>query len=131
MGWCERCDCEREGDRCPVCGSLLLQEIHPEDMPADMPVPQSGQMSGETGPAWPSDPKGEPEEPVFLTNLQDVGGYPQLLEARLSAVGIPVVIRYPREGGLGRVVLGFSGYGAEFFVPASRLKEARELLEFF
>jgi len=130
MGWCEHCDCEREGDLCPVCGSRLLQEIHPEDMPADS-VWDSDRKRDEDAPVWPTDAGGEPEEPAFLANLQDVGGYPQLLEARLGANGIPVLIRYPREGGFGRVVLGFSGYGADFFVPVTRLKEARELLDSF
>ena len=33
------------------------------------------------------------------------------------------------EGGAGKVISGFSGYGADLYVPASRLEEAQELMK--
>lgn len=48
--------------------------------------------------------------------------------ALLQAVGIPVLTRYPEGGGLGKVYLGFSGYGVDLYVPKSRESEARALL---
>ena len=45
-----------------------------------------------------------------------------------AAAGIPVLTRYPEGGGLGKVYLGFSGYGVDLYVPKSRESEARALL---
>ena len=48
---------------------------------------------------------------------------------RDSSYDIPVLRRYEKDGTLGKVVLGFSGYGVQLYVPASRLEEARELMK--
>ena len=37
--------------------------------------------------------------------------------------------RYDKDGTLGKVLLGFSGYGVKLYVPTSRLEEARELMK--
>lgn len=129
MGFCEQCGKEYEGKRCPVCGSQLLQEIIPEEM---APAEATWHNDLKTdSPAWPEDNAGEPEEPVLLTESADLGGHSQLLESRLRAYGIPFITRYPGGGPLGKVVLGFSGYGVQFFVPASRLEEACRLIDLF
>lgn len=77
---------------------------------------------------WPKDPEGRPEKPAFLVNLSDAGGIADMTAAQLEAYGIPVLREYREGGAAGRVVLGFSGYGADLYVPASRLEEARALL---
>ena len=46
----------------------------------------------------------------------------------LSAYGVPCFKYYDREGGAGKVINGFSGFGVSLYVPASRLEEAQELL---
>ena len=46
----------------------------------------------------------------------------------MISCGIPCFKYYAKEGGAGKVINGFSGYGADLYVPASRLEEARELL---
>ena len=35
---------------------------------------------------------------------------------------------YDKEGGAGKVINGFSGYGVSLYVPASQLDEAKDLL---
>lgn len=78
---------------------------------------------------WPQRADGQPESPAFLANLQDVGGIADMSVALLESFGIPVLKKYREGGGAGRIVLGFSGYGADLYVPASRLEEAKALLE--
>ena len=78
---------------------------------------------------WPKDEHGEAEEAVFLVSTPDLAAYDEVLISKLRAYGIPAVTRYPKDGEFGRVYLGFSGYGADIYVPASRLDEAKELLE--
>ncbi len=130
MSWCERCQQEFDGKHCPVCGNLMLQEIHPEELPAAEPVWHIGpEKTG--GVPWPTDEAGEPEEPVLLTEMSDAGMDCQLLLSRLQFYTIPSVTRYPGAGGLGKIILGFSGYGVQVFVPASRLEEASWLLDMF
>ena len=63
--------------------------------------------------------------------LQQVFDSPAEADMRLSmlsAYGIPCFKYYAKEGGAGKVINGFSGYGADLYVPASRLEEARALL---
>lgn len=78
---------------------------------------------------WPKAPGGQPETPAFLANLQDAGGIADMSVAMLESFGIPVLKKYHSGGGAGRIVLGFSGYGADLYVPVSRLEEAKALLE--
>ena len=47
----------------------------------------------------------------------------------LAAYGIPCFKYYDLDGGAGKVINGFSGYGASLYVPQSRLEEAQELLQ--
>lgn len=78
---------------------------------------------------WPQRADGQPESPAFLANLQDVGSIADMSVAMLESFGIPVLKKYREGGGAGRIVLGFSGYGADLYVPVSRLEEAKALLE--
>lgn len=131
MGFCEQCGKEFEGERCPVCGSVMLQEINPEEMPPAKATWHGGFSRENDEIQWPRESDGEPEEPVLLTELPDVGGSCQLLVSRLCAYRIPSFTRYPGGGALGKVVLGFSGYGVQVFVPRSRLEDAVRLLDLF
>ena len=46
----------------------------------------------------------------------------------LSAYGIPCFKYYDLDGGAGKVINGFSGYGASLYVPEAQLEEAKDLL---
>ena len=78
---------------------------------------------------WPKGEDGEYESPAFLTDAVEAGGEAELLCQMLRSYGIPVLRRYEKDGTLGKVVLGFSGYGVKLYVPASRLEEARDLMK--
>ena len=78
---------------------------------------------------WPKGGDGEFETPAFLTDAVEAGGEAELLCQMLRSYDIPVLRRYEKDGTLGKVVLGFSGYGVQLYVPASRLEEARELMK--
>ena len=78
---------------------------------------------------WPKGQDGEYEAPAHLTDAVEAGGEAELLCQMLRSYDIPVLRRYEKEGTLGKVVLGFSGYGVKLYVPASRLEEARELMQ--
>lgn len=79
---------------------------------------------------WPKDADGQPEEPAFLINLrEDDGLSAQMAVTQLEAFGIPVLGRYPWGGSVVRLYLGASHTGVDLYVPASRLDEARQLLE--
>ncbi len=79
-------------------------------------------------PAWPRDAAGQDEKAVLLTSTFDSPADADTVISLLSAYGVPCFKYYDREGGAGKVINGFSGYGVSLYVPASRLEEARELL---
>ena len=79
-------------------------------------------------PAWPRDAAGQDEKAVLLASTFDSPADADTVISLLSAYGVPCFKYYDREGGAGKVINGFSGYGASLYVPASRLEEARELL---
>lgn len=79
---------------------------------------------------WPKDAYGDPEEPAFLANLREDGGlWAEMTASRLEACGIPVLRQYPWGGAAVRLYLGTAHSGVDLYVPASRLDEARQLLE--
>ena len=80
-------------------------------------------------PAWPQDEQGQKETAVLLMQTFDSPADTDTVISLLSAYGIPCFKYYDREGGAGKVINGFSGYGASLYVPQSRLEEAQELLQ--
>ena len=79
-------------------------------------------------PAWPKDAAGQDEKAVLLKQTFDSAADADMVISLLSAYGIPCFKYYDREGGAGKVISGFSGFGVSLYVPASRLEEAQELL---
>lgn len=79
-------------------------------------------------PAWPKDAAGQDEKAVLLKQTFDSVADADTVISLLSAYGIPCFKYYDREGGAGKVISGFSGFGVSLYVPASRLEEAQELL---
>lgn len=53
----------------------------------------------------------------------------ELLEARLDSAGLPYMKQAHRGGGLLQLLNGFFAPGADFYVPADRLAEARRALD--
>ncbi|MDD4716246.1 MAG: hypothetical protein PHT34_06880 [Oscillospiraceae bacterium] len=81
------------------------------------------------GPVWPRDTFGQPEQAEMLIRMSDFGSAAEVTISMLRAFGVPVYHRYMGDGQLGKVILGFSGYGIELYVPQSMLKLAKELLK--
>lgn len=79
-------------------------------------------------PAWPKDAAGQDEKAVLLKQAFDSAADADTVISLLSAYGVPCFKYYDREGGAGKVINGFSGFGVSLYVPASRLEEAQELL---
>ena len=79
-------------------------------------------------PAWPKDEAGHDERAVLLKQTFDSAADADTVISLLSAYGVPCFKYYDREGGAGKVINGFSGFGVSLYVPASRLEEAQELL---
>ena len=84
---------------------------------------------GSQGPAWPLDAAGEKEKAVRLIFSLDSAADSDLTISYLAAYGIPCFKYYDLDGGAGKVINGFSGYGASLYVPASAQAEAQALLE--
>ena len=76
---------------------------------------------------WPTDSRGEPEEPVLLCHCSSLDMSDQMRINMLEAYGIPCLCLYPGNGSFGRVVLGMSGQGTEIYVPKSLYEDATEL----
>ena len=74
---------------------------------------------------WPKGTDGQPEKAEKLTWQPELGGMADILLSMLEGCGIPAFM----VGTQGKVVLGFAGLGVEIYVPASRLEEAKALLE--
>ena len=80
--------------------------------------------------ALSQDEDGQPEPPVILVNLREDGGlWSEMTVSRLEACGIPVLRQYPWSGSAVRLYLGTACSGVDLYVPASRLEEARQLLD--
>ena len=79
-------------------------------------------------PVWPKDAAGQDEKAVLLKQTFDSAADADTVISLLSAYGVPCFKYYDREGGAGKVINGFSGFGVSLYVPASRLEEAQELL---
>ena len=79
-------------------------------------------------PAWPKDAAGQDEKAVLLKQTFDSAADADTVISLLSAYGIPCFKYYDREGGAGKVISGFSGFGVSLYVPASQLDEAKDLL---
>ena len=86
-------------------------------------------FGGADTPAWPTEENGEKERAVMLEQAFDSAADADMKVSMLAAYGIPAFKYYDKEGGAGKVINGFSGFGANLFVPASRLEEARALLQ--
>lgn len=80
-------------------------------------------------PDWPVDETGQKEKAVLLSRTFDSPADTDMVISLLAAYGIPCFKYYDLDGGAGKVISGFSGYGASLYVPAGLLEEARELLE--
>ena len=79
-------------------------------------------------PPWPLDAQGEKEKAVRLMNSFDSPAQSDMTISLLAAYGIPCFKYYDLDGGAGKVINGFSGYGAGLYVPQSMAEEAQNLL---
>ena len=79
-------------------------------------------------PDWPIDAQGEKEKAVLLTSTFDSTADADILISLLAAYRIPCFKYFDYEGGAGKVINGFSGYGASLYVPEAQLEEAKDLL---
>ena len=123
--------CQMEYDEtthaaCPNCGAVNDTPA-PETLPAEQ-LMWSLRPGKDTEPPWPKDGSGRLERAVLLTGSSDLDGDTAITVSMLRAFGVPTLLRYPKDGQLGKVLLGFSGYGADLFVPESQLELARELI---
>ena len=84
---------------------------------------------GPDGPQWPVDGSGQKEKAVRLMNSFDSAADSDMTISLLAAYGIPCFKYYDLDGGAGKVINGFAGYGAGLYVPASRREEAEEILQ--
>lgn len=74
---------------------------------------------------WPTDADGKPEKAEKLILQSELDGIADITLSMLESFGIPAF----KVGTQGKVILGFAGLGVEIYVPASRLEEAKTLLE--
>ena len=81
------------------------------------------------GPAWPTDAQGEKVRAKLLRHTFDSPAEADMTVSLLAAYGIPCFPYYEGEGVTGKVISGFSGYGATLYVPETMLDEAVSLLE--
>ena len=77
---------------------------------------------------WPRNDAGEPIVPAFLKHVADTRGELNILRPMLASFGVPTVCRYPGDGQLGEIVLGFSGSGVDVYVPETMLEDALNII---
>ncbi len=94
----------------------------------DEPKLSWGRTPNDLTERWPKAADGTPEKAVFLTDAFEADAQADLLVGMLRSYDIPVIKKYERDGALGKVVLGFSGYGASLYVPESMLEDAQNLI---
>ncbi len=74
---------------------------------------------------WPTGPDGNPEPAARLSVQWELDSLADITLSLLTGCGIPAF----KTGSQGKVLLGFAGLGVDICVPASRLEEARALLD--
>ena len=65
---------------------------------------------------------------VLLKETFDSPAESDMVISMLAAYGIPCFKYYDKDGGAGKVINGFSGYGASLYVPQTMLEEANNIL---
>ena len=80
-------------------------------------------------PQWPVLPDGTKEKAALLCRAADNTAGAEMTLSLLAAYGIPCFKYHEKDGAAGKVVSGFSIFGAGIYVPQSRLEEAAALLE--
>ena len=83
---------------------------------------------GRGGPDWPVNAEGEKEPAKLVQHTFDNTADADLTISLLADYGIPCFPYYDGEGVTGKVISGFSGYGASLYVPESMYEEATDLL---
>ena len=78
---------------------------------------------------WPKDVAGETVKPKFLTHLINNDMQDELTVNMLESFGIPCIMKYPGNGGFGKVMLGMSGDGTDIYVPETMYDDAIGLLK--
>ena len=71
---------------------------------------------------------GEKVKAVLLRETFDSPAESDMVISMLAAYGIPCFKYYDKDGGAGKVINGFSGYGASLYVPQTMLEEAQNIL---
>ncbi len=65
-------------------------------------------------------------------NFAFLGNYPErevdFVESLLNSSGIPTIRKYPESGGYLDVYMGYSAYGIDIYVPAAKMKEAKNIV---
>lgn len=79
-------------------------------------------------PNWPSGSDGEKDKAVLLRETFDSPADADMIISLLAAYHIPCFKYYDKDGGAGKVINGFSGYGVSLYVPASLLDDAQAIL---
>ena len=79
-------------------------------------------------PDWPLEESGEKVKAVLLKETFDSPAESDMVISMLAAYGIPCFKYYDKDGGAGKVINGFSGYGASLYVPQTMLEEANNIL---
>ena len=76
-------------------------------------------------PVWPTNEAGEREQAVLLEQVFDSAADADMKMSMLHAYGIPCFKYYAKEVGGCKGIYGFSGFGADLYVPSSGLDDAR------
>ena len=84
--------------------------------------------SHQTEPDWPLEEERQQVKAVRLMDTFDSVADADMVISLLAAYGIPCFKYYDLEGGAGKVINGFSGYGASLYVPQTMLEEANNIL---
>ena len=84
---------------------------------------------GTAMPEWPVKPDGTREKAVLLCRAADNTAGAEMTISLLAAYNIPCFKYHEVDGAAGKVVSGFSIFGAGLYVPESMAEEAAALLE--
>ena len=84
---------------------------------------------GSAMPDWPVKEDGTKEKAVLLCRAADNTAGAEMTISLLAAYNIPCFKYHEKDGAAGKVVSGFSIFGAGLYVPESLLEEAQALLD--